>query len=361
MSSIYDGADYELAWPRDLFVREAIALLNYQGTDWRGHCGLLLEDAFVGLAPRNDFRQVARRPLSFNSSLGFLSQLVDNAAELREATTAQAQRRPYWSERRSGSPGTQASLQTAVRQFIDTVNQLEDRGYFENAFSKGCVEDPCEIDPSSLIEQAIGVPGLWPLEADCLAQNTDTFYDVVEVLHDLVARPRTRRAYDHAGRCWHYGGFSPETGRVLYRWRVNALLDRSDLGLRLADEGEDIGRLVAVADPARADLLRTMAAREDTTGDQVRHAIKLYRGRQADEHDKRSAVVALYGVLEERRRLIKAELLSKDENDLFMIANNFAIRHQNEQQKHDYSVEFLDWIFWWYLATIELTDRLLAR
>jgi hypothetical protein len=22
---------------------------------------------------------------------------------------------------------------------------------------------------------------------------------------------------------------------------------------------------------------------------------------------------------------------------------------------------FLDWIFWWYLATIELTDRLLYR
>ena len=22
---------------------------------------------------------------------------------------------------------------------------------------------------------------------------------------------------------------------------------------------------------------------------------------------------------------------------------------------------FLDWVFWWYLATIELTDRILAR
>jgi hypothetical protein len=22
---------------------------------------------------------------------------------------------------------------------------------------------------------------------------------------------------------------------------------------------------------------------------------------------------------------------------------------------------FLDWVFWWYLATVELTDRLLTR
>ena len=27
----------------------------------------------------------------------------------------------------------------------------------------------------------------------------------------------------------------------------------------------------------------------------------------------------------------------------------------------DYDPIFLDWIFWWYLATVELIDRLLAR
>jgi hypothetical protein len=36
-------------------------------------------------------------------------------------------------------------------------------------------------------------------------------------------------------------------------------------------------------------------------------------------------------------------------------------RRQEDKQKRDYRIEFLDWIFWWYLATIEFTDRLLAR
>lgn len=187
------------------------------------------------------------------------------------------------------------------------------------------------------------------------------FCDVVEVLHDLVARPRDRWLHNYDGCGWHHRDFSLDAGRVLHRWRVNAVLDRSDLGLHLADEGEDVGRLVAATDPARAELLRATTERKDPVADRLRHTISLFRGRHATEHDKRSAVIVLGGVLEERRTLIKKELLSKDEDDLFMIANKFGIRHQNEQQKSDYSAEFLDWIFWWYLATIELTDRLVAR
>lgn len=41
--------------------------------------------------------------------------------------------------------------------------------------------------------------------------------------------------------------------------------------------------------------------------------------------------------------------------------NKFGIRHQNAQQQADYDAVFLDWVFWFYLATIELTDRLLSR
>jgi hypothetical protein len=66
-------------------------------------------------------------------------------------------------------------------------------------------------------------------------------------------------------------------------------------------------------------------------------------------------------VLEERRALLKGVLYSGDEGALFEIANKFAIRHEGERQKSEYDPVFLDWIFWWYLATIELTDRVIAR
>jgi hypothetical protein len=68
-------------------------------------------------------------------------------------------------------------------------------------------------------------------------------------------------------------------------------------------------------------------ARPETV-DRVQHAIALFRCRKAAVEERRSAVITLVGILGERRDLLKAELLSKDEIALFLIANKFAIRHQ---------------------------------
>ncbi len=54
-------------------------------------------------------------------------------------------------------------------------------------------------------------------------------------------------------------------------------------------------------------------------------------------------------------------MLRKDEGALFNLANSFGIRHQNAQQSGDYDPIFLDWVFWFFLAAIELSDRLLDR
>jgi hypothetical protein len=362
MTTRYDSADYELRWPRGLFVAEATALINHASNDdWSGRCEFLLEDAFSGPAPRDAVRtSIGSGIPMISNARGFLRDLVKDAGKLREMAE---RHRPYWSQRRSAglSEPRADSQEATVGQFVAMILDFVNRGYFEKAFDKDCVDAPSDVDPSVVIEQALGVPDLWPPAPQRLTEDPDLFCDVVEVLHDLIARPRTRWMHAYAGCGWHHGDFSIEAGRTLYRWRVNRLLGRSDLGLHLADEGEDVGRLVTATDPARAELLRTAAQREDPIADRLRHAISLYRGRHATEHDKRSAVIVLSGVLEQRRTLIKKELLRKDEGDLFTIANTFAIRHQNEQQKSDYSVEFLDWIFWWYLATIELTDRLAAR
>jgi hypothetical protein len=47
---------------------------------------------------------------------------------------------------------------------------------------------------------------------------------------------------------------------------------------------------------------------------------------------------------------------SKDEKDLLNIAKSLALRHQNGEQKRDYDGLFLDFIFWWLLAAIEVTN-----
>lgn len=199
-----------------------------------------------------------------------------------------------------------------------------------------------------------------------MAAHGLTGHALIEVFHDLAVRPRERHFHDHGGCGWHYGVFNTDSGRALYRWRINRLLDRAGVRLRLADAGEDAGRLVRVTDPGRADLLDralTTDRPDDDTGvaERVRHAVSLYRRRDSTEHDKRSAVIVLSGILEERRELIRAEVGRKDEGALFTLANEFAVRHQRRGQQGDYDPAFLDWMFWWYLGTIELTETILAR
>lgn len=129
----------------------------------------------------------------------------------------------------------------------------------------------------------------------------------------------------------------------------------------LAAEGEDLGRLVAVTDDARSQLVHR--ALNDSTPDttaSIRHAIALFRGRDTSTESKRSAIFNLARILEERRALIREEAGKPDEGALFEIANRFDLRHRRADQRGEYDEAFLDWIFWWYLATVELTNRLIA-
>jgi hypothetical protein len=191
------------------------------------------------------------------------------------------------------------------------------------------------------------------------ATDRGLFYDLVEALHDLATRPRSR-SYHSYWRHWHYADFSSPAGQGVYRWQINRLLRLAGTGLELAAGGADAGRLVRVAGDEREELVDRVI----TTGpdrDTREHAVALYRDRSAGVPEKRSAIVALLGLLESRRELLKTELLSKDEGALFEIANRFALRHRRADQRGDYDEAHLDWLFWWYLATVDLTDQLLAR
>lgn len=343
------GVDYELVWPRELFRQELALTLETTSYDRDERIDLLLEEAFAGPGPKDDVKRDGQ---------SVLFDIRDHIDDLTEAPL----RRPRWSERRGGVAPAPLAAETVVREFVRVVNELDVRGYFEYAFDKDCVDDPRTQDPSTLLEVELGRAGLWPCNVARLTEDTGTFYDLVEALHDLVARPRARSMHSYAGCGWHHSDFSRSSGQILYRWRVNRLLASSEIQLRVAESGEDMGRLVEATDDARNDLVKVMTDREDLdTGERVRHALALFRQRGATEHDERSAILALVGMLEERRDLLKNELFKKDEGALFEIANEFAIRHQRAGQQGDYDPLFLDWIFWWYLATIELSDRLVAR
>jgi len=71
-----------------------------------------------------------------------------------------------------------------------------------------------------------------------------------------------------------------------YRRGVNQLLDRYSAGLRIAAEGEDMGRLVRVAGDDRDELVRRVLDGAVDTRDERAHAVSLFRTRTAGVPEK---------------------------------------------------------------------------
>ena len=383
------SVEYALDWPRELLRAELTALINHPyRACTAAEIELLLREAFHTSAPADDFArlssadEVMRVTVNLQTGTtsgpdpvrapGWLTGLVNHLDEVRQYASSA----PLWRTRRA-LHGRRLSVEPkdARLAFAMLTQRLYADGYLARELGALCID--AEQDEHGQLphngrnsqnrileelQRRLGTAerGLWPPAWD--HWDTDTFYELIEAWHDLVARPRRRWIHDHDECGVHFEDFDPDAGRRIYRALVNRLLAEYDVSLQLAADGEDEGRLVQLVDDARGDLLqRAMTGSTANVADRIAHAITQFRRRGAAEQDKISAVITLAGILEERRELVREQLGRKDEGALFTIANEFAIRHQRRGQQGDYDPAFLDWIFWWYLATVELTERLLVR
>ncbi len=363
----WDRVGYELDWSAELLHSELRALRHHpHRACTASEVELLLREAFHTDIPAKDYARISSAGAEWDDDPGagrnWVNDLLAHLHELREYSPP----RPYWPARRAAPAEQPAQVAaTAPQRFAELVGSLKANGYLDRGFDEGCAYgDPDyysrggELAPA--LEQRLGHPDLWPLRPE--SWNKDTFYGLIEVFHDLVARPRSYFEHQDCGD-GHFREFDMDAGRRVYRSKINRLLESTGIELRLAESGEDVGRLVHLADEGRAELVqRALASPEPVVASRVAHAIALFRRRDATEHHKRSAVFELTNVLNGRRPLLKESLFRKDEGALFEIANKFDLRHGGEvNQQSDYDPVFLDWVFWWYLATVELTDRLLER
>ncbi|GED90722.1 hypothetical protein [Streptomyces sp. 6-11-2] len=368
-----DLSNYELLWPASLFVSEGERVLRSTGS-WQDRAKWLMTEALAGTTAVADFEDLpnytaptadpwATTATGWGTRRAVIDQhdwfteLISRASELRQAAAP----RPYWPQRRGNGLSHDGSTPRDTRRdFARLIGEFADNGYLVEVFGEECVDDHSELpDASEVIDRRLGIPHLWPLAPE--TWDEDTFYGLIEVFHDLVSRPRMRRYHSYSGCGWHHSEFHNGPARVLYRWKANQLLREAGIEYELAAEGEDLGRLIAVTDDARSALVHralTDSAPDITT--RIRHAIALFRGRDASAESKRSAIVTLAGILEERRSLINEQVGKPDEGALFEIANRYDLRHRRADQRGDYDEAFLDWIFWWYLATVELTNRLIV-
>ena len=256
------GEEYELEWPAELFREEAMAIAAAPAKQFDNFADLLLTEAFLESAPVEEFRRIRMwqgweaSPAVESTGKQFLLDLAQHANSLPTVASA----RPYWLQKQHGYSAPQSSPRSSFREdWLRVVTDLIVGGYFSLAAGEACVDGPSEGDISinlaRQIERRTGIADLWPLPSVAGGGSEDLLLTVVEVLHDLAARPRARTFHEY-GQCgWHHNDQAKEPGRSVYRWKVNELLQRHNHDLRLANEGEDIGRLVRhIADP-RADLL----------------------------------------------------------------------------------------------------------
>lgn len=248
--------------------------------------------------------------------------------------------------------------------FVALIGRMQEDGYFPRALPRECVDNSVDYeDVSDRIQRATKLTVKWPLSVWAGSLPEASLFSLMEYFHDHAERPRVMGYIHTFGQCGpHYDAHDRDSGRVVYRWRLNELLDEYSVGYRLGSIGEERGRLIRRFPSPIGELAdRQMQARQDEPGDEVAHAIRDFRKRDAGLPEKRSAIRALSHALEPRREEIGTRLTKKDESDLFRIVNTFTIRHNKPTDRNDYGDEFLDWIFWTHLATVDLLDQLDAR
>jgi hypothetical protein len=140
-------------------------------------------------------------------------------------------------------------------------------------------------------------------------------------------------------------------------------MNRTLMNYRGGFQINEDGRVEHAADEGLDQLIdATLPTKDPDIARRVSGAVALYRNRGRTEEDLRLAVRELFDVLEKLRPEMKEEMLSKDEGALFNIANNFTIRHLNEQQKGEYdSAIWHQWMFYVNLSTIHVITRLVNR
>jgi hypothetical protein len=256
-------------------------------------------------------------------------------------------------------------LDATKKLFLAVYRSFNQKDYFQEAFGYYCVDAGDVVgtagqDIEGAILLALRKDHLWPIEDRLGDYTEDDLFDVVEFLHDHISKPLEGRYHSYYGCGMHYSTFSGPEGKSEFRAAVNPILACFNTGFILSEDGE----LLHIAEPGFAPLLEAELppADEANVDSKVKAAVKRFRRQRSSLEDRRHAIRDLADVLEYLRPQVKSVLASKDESDLFNIANNFGIRHHNEEQKTKYDETiWLSWMFYYYLATIHTVLRLIQR
>lgn len=258
------------------------------------------------------------------------------------------------------------SLNILKKLFLVIYNDLKANGYFQEYFGYDCVdfghvEGSLGINIDGQIYSLLRKDGLWPVESRIKKYTEDDLFDMIEFLYDHVSYPiETPGAYHSWNDCgWHYSKFDRISGQKKFLKRINEILADYSTGFVMNPDGVilvkemgGLGRIHEAAIPTDSNRIRS----------KVELASQKYLQSRSNLEERRIAIRELADILEELRTEAKSYLLSKDESDLFNIANNYFIRHSNAKQKGNYDKDiWYSWTFYLYLSTIHALLRIKKR
>lgn len=274
--------------------------------------------------------------------------------------------RDYYSARTGKLTETpELTLKILKKLFLVTYDKMEGDGYFQKHFGYYCVDQgdvsgQLGNDINAMIFLALKKENLWNLRDKLEYYSEDDLFDMIEFLHDHCSKPVSGRYHQYNNCGHHYETFNDSEGQAHFREKVNYMLKDYQNGFEISEQGE----ILELPDKNIAPLLEADIPSSDTENvtKKIHLAVTKFRRHKSNLDDRKDALRELADVLEYLRPEIKSVLTSKDEGDIFNIANNFGIRHHNTNQKHDYDKAiWYNWIFYYYLATIHAVLRMVAK
>lgn len=267
--------------------------------------------------------------------------------------------RKYYAER-TGTKLEPLDFQSLKRLFVLKFELLQKEFYFREATGYKCTDEGDILgtwgsDPEAFFFLKLRLHDLWPIKRYIDDYDEVKLFTVVEFLYDYVSEPQEKWYHSWNDCGMHTSDYDQDKGRARYRNEINGILKDYKSGYSLSEKGE-----VQACPPDGLELVFEEVKTDDPENidDRMNLAISKFRRYSATLDEKKDAVRTLGDILE----YLKKEgitLPSKDESDLFNIINNFDIRHHNREQKKEYDKEiWYDWLFYTFVASINLILKL---
>jgi len=273
--------------------------------------------------------------------------------------------REYFSSRQGEEPNkiSLEHLRDIVRIQYNAFNK---NGYFQHRFGYSCtdigyVPGKANMEIRDAVIVTFGSKGdsLDPTLVNFKKMDLFSLFDLIEFLYDNISKP-DKYEFHQWNNCGYHivGDANYHLGKYEWREELNKHLPNFETPYTLTEDGqiEELPSSEGLTNLAQNIVHHDIP---ETIDDRVKHACSLFLKGNSTINEKRDALKNLADVLELLRGDLQSYIPNHEENRLFEIANTFGIRHHNNTQQTDYNQGvYYYWIFYCYLATIDLLARL---